>query len=67
LDPTNRNITFDDIDVTIDCLKEFNKLKELGSTKEIMDYLYLLGEEKINKFERFSKKFGFIIELDNEK
>ena len=67
INPTNRNITVDDINVTIDCLKEFNKLNELGSTKEIMEYLYLLGEEKINKFERFSKKFGSIIELDNKK
>ena len=63
--PTNRSISIKDIDDTIECLKHF-KIFIKKNTLEIINYLKLLPEEKINQFESFSKKFGAIIELANK-
>jgi len=74
LDPTNRSITVNDIDDTIDCIKHFNAFKNL-SNSQIITYIKQLYDEKdknrttIKIFESFSKKFESIIELErkNEK
>ena len=66
LDPTNRSISIKDIDDTIECLNQFKVLVE-KDTSSILKYIQLLDEEKIKKFESFSKKYGSIIELNNKK
>ena len=65
LDPTNRNISVEDIDDTMKCLQHFKNLINLDNS-EIIKYLQLLDEKDIKKFENFSKKFGSIIELDQK-
>ena len=50
----------------IKCLKDFKYLAK-KDTSGILEYIKLLKEEGINKFESFSKKFGSIIELDSKK
>ena len=68
LDPTNRSISIKDIEDMVDCLKQLKNLISLENSK-IIYYLKDLDEEKIKKFENYSKKYPFIIELDrkNEK
>ena len=63
LDPTNRSITIDDIDDTIDCLKHVNLLLD-KKIPDIIKYLSSLDEPEIKKFESFSKKYASIIALD---
>ena len=52
LDPTNRSISIKDIDDTIECLHHFKALIN-KNTLEIINYLKLLSEEKIKKFEKY--------------
>jgi len=69
LDPTNRSISIKDIDDTIECLGHFKILTSFSESSKIIDHLKELDEEKIKKFESYSKKYPSIIELDrkNEK
>jgi len=66
LDPTNRNISIKDIEDTIECLKDFKELSKKDGL-EIIQFVQLFDEKKIEKFICFSKKFGSIIELDSKK
>ena len=66
LDKTNRSISIEDIEDTIECLKKFKPLLDYDA-KEILKYITLLDEVSITKFENFSKKYGSIIELDRKK
>jgi len=66
LDPTNRNISVEDIEDTIECLNEFKVLANKENL-EIIQSLQSFNEKKIQKFICYSKKFGSIIELDNKK
>ena len=69
LDPSNKSISFKDIEDTIECLCHFTNFIFLDDSSKIMDCLKELDEETIKKFENYSKKYPLIIELDrkNEK
>ena len=69
LDPSNKSISFKDIEDTIECLCHFTNFIFLDDSSKIMDCLKELDEETIKKFENYSKKYLLIIELDrkNEK
>ena len=64
LEPINNNISFKDIDDTIGCLTHFKNLKNKNNT-EIINYIKLLSEKEILKFVNYSKKYIFIIELND--
>ena len=66
LDKTNRSISIEDIEDTIECLKFFKPLLDYDA-KVILQCIILLDEVSITKFENFSKKYGSIIELERKK
>ena len=66
LDLNNNIISIKDIDDMIECLKHFKSFIDLDAYK-IIKYIELLDEESIKKFENFTRKSSFIIELDNVK
>ena len=67
LDPTNRSISVEDIADTINCLIHIKNLINKKEYKEIIKYIKELAKDNnnIKIFENYSKKFGSIIELDN--
>ena len=64
MNPINRTISIKDIEDTIKCLTHLQKFIN-KNVSEILDYIKLLSEEDISKFVNYSKKYSFIIELDN--
>jgi hypothetical protein len=66
LDPTNRSISIKDIYDTIQCLKDFQELKNRNS-EEILMYIILLPLKTLKKFKSYTKKFIIIIELNKKK
>ena len=56
-------ISIKDIDDTIECLTQFKYFKNKNSY-EIINDIKLLSEEQIAQFENYSKKFSYIIKLD---
>ena len=56
-------ISIKDIDDTIECLTHFKNFKNKNSS-EIIKYIKLLSEKEIAPFENYSKKFSYIIKLD---
>jgi hypothetical protein len=65
IDPTNRTITINNIDDTKRCIEIFIKFRDLENYKEIFNYITTkLTEADIQKFERYSKNYSSIIELD---
>ena len=66
IEPTNPTITKENIQDTEDCVKIFNKLKELNDNFQIFKYIKakLNNKEVISKFEYFSKNYSTIIELE---
>ena len=64
IEPTNRTITIKNIQDTEECLKVFNKFKELKDNFKIFDYIKSnLTEDQISKFEIYSKIYTSVIEL----
>ena len=63
LDPTKRRLTIKNIEDTIECLKELEKLVKLNES-EMIKHIKSLDEDKINKFVSYSKIYQAIIELD---
>jgi hypothetical protein len=65
IDPTNRTITIKNIQDTEDCVRIFNKFKELKDNNKIFKFIKKdLKEDDIYKFEMFSKIYPSIIELE---
>jgi len=65
IDPTNRTITINNIDDTKRCIQIFVEFRKLKNYKEIFKYITTgLKEDDIQKFERYSKNYSSIIELD---
>ena len=62
--PTNRIITIKSIDDTRNCLYIFNNCKRIIDNNKILQYIKYLDDEKIIKFESYSKIYSLIIELD---
>ena len=63
IDPTNETITIENIQCTEECLRIFNRFKALNNNFEIFEYIKLLSEHDISKFENFSKNYSSILEL----
>ena len=64
IDPTNPSITMKNIQDTEECIKIFNEFKKLNDNFKIFNYIKNLDNNKISKFEIFSKNYTLIIELD---
>ena len=56
-------ISIKDINDTIECLTHFKKFENKNAS-EIINNIKLLSEEQIAQFENYSKKFSYIIKLD---
>ena len=62
--PTNINISKNDIEDTEECIKTFIKFKKMDNNWKILEYIKMLNYDIISKFERYSKIYSSIIELE---
>ena len=64
IQPTDRTISIADIKNTEDCISAFSEMKKAEDNFRIHTYIKNMKEEKISKFENFSRIYSSIIELD---
>ena len=66
IEPTNPIISFEIIQDTEICINLFNTFKELNDNFKILNYIKakLNNKESLSKFEKYSKNYSSIIELE---
>jgi len=64
IQPTNRTINIEDIIATEGCIFHINKMKDQNDNFERLKYIKNLPPEEIDKFEKYSQIYPYIIELD---
>ena len=64
IDPIIQNLTIKNIQDTEECIKIISIFKKEKDNFKIFGYIKNLSEEKINKFESYSKNYASIIDLD---
>jgi len=65
IQPNDRTINIKDIIDTEKCVFVMTKMKEIEDNFKILEYIQSLGEETISQFEKYSKIYSSVIELDS--
>ena len=66
IEPSNRILTIKDIEETEKCVKIFDKIKNLKDNFEILEKIKMFSKDDVDKFEKYSKIYTSIIELDRK-
>ena len=64
IQPTNRTISIEDVFATEKCILHMTKMKEQEDNFKILSYIKGLDQKTIKQFEKYSKIFQYIIQLD---
>ena len=64
IDTKNKKIAIKNIQDTKECIKIFNKFKQINDNFGILEYIKTLTPDEISKFELFSKNYSSFIELE---
>ena len=64
IQPTNRAIKIEDVIATEKCISHMNKMKDQENNFKRLEYIKGLDPEEIDKFDKYSQIFQYIIELD---
>ena len=66
LDPLERIIKISDLDIAKECKKEIIRMQKMKENNQIFIYINNLSQEIIEKFEKYSQIYRFIIEWDEK-
>ena len=64
IQPTNRAINIEDVIATEKCIFHMNKMKDQENNFKRLDYVKGLDPKEIDNFDKYSKIYSYIIELD---